>query len=306
LMLEPFLWMAAVGMSLLSAYTLAYISDTDKALDVYLAIFVFGMMAAMLGGGLLYVAHPGVSSLETAIWLNMGVMGFLTVPIIRVLVKTALERGQLRVYVYTVAYRYLWLTRMFIVGLVLFNELLMGWLFISVVNGTQLYSLGGGNFLRGLSDIIGSDWFVFIMGLEMIFSAYLIRRLIPRSFFWVVVFQLATMVFAPTAISSVYWRDSSIIIDAMVMAGFVAYVFTKLRGGPPLNRNFVNYLYALILVYSAMTVGIVLWTATGSLLLFSLSLLAQMVLYFRVELEPSILSAPEKRSWLLDAKWSFQ
>ena len=93
--------MAAIGMSLLSAYTLAYISDTDRASEVYLAIFVLGMMAAMLGGGLIYLAHPGVPSIETAIWLNMGVMGFLTVPIIRVLVKTALERGELTLYVYT-------------------------------------------------------------------------------------------------------------------------------------------------------------------------------------------------------------
>ncbi len=305
-MLEPFLWMAAIGMSLLSAYTLAYISDTDRALEVYLAIFVLGMMAAMLGGGLIYLAHPGVPSIETAIWLNMGVMGFLTVPIIRVLVKTALERGELTLYVYTIPYRYLWLTRILVIGLVLFNELLMGWAFIAVTQGVPIFSVGGGSLIRAFSDIVGSDWFVFIMAAEMAFSAYLIRKLIPRSFLLVVLFQTATMIFSPTAIGATYWREISIVADGLIMAGFMAYVFLKLYRGIPLNRNFTSYLYTLVLIYVFMMIGILVWVTTSSELLFSLTLFAQMVLYFRVELEPSTLSAREKRSWLLDAKWSFQ
>jgi hypothetical protein len=305
-MLEPFLWMAAVGMGLLTAYTLAYVSDTDRALEVYLGVFVLGMMAAMLGGGLIYLAHPGVSGIETAIWLNMGVMGFLTVPIIRVLVKTALEKGELTLYVYTIPYRYLWLIRTLFIGLVLFNELLMGWAFISVTQGVPIFSVGGGSLIRAFSGIAGSDWFVFIMAVEMAFSAYLIRRLIPKSFLLVVLFQVATMIFSPTAIGVNYWREISVVVDGLVMAGFMLYVFLKLYRGGPLNRNFTSYLYTLVLIYAFMMIGILVWVTTSSELLFSLSLLAQMVLYFRVELEPSTFTAREKRSWLLDAKWSFQ
>ncbi|MEM0272566.1 MAG: hypothetical protein QW514_08505 [Thermoprotei archaeon] len=305
-MLEPFLWMAAVGMSLLSAYTLAYISDTDKALEVYLAIFVLGMMAAMLGGGLIYLAHPSVSSIETAIWLNMGVMSFLTVPIIRVLVKTALEKGELALYVYTIPYRYLWLTRILIVGLVLFNELLMGWAFIAVTQVIPIFSVGGGSIIKAFSEIVSSNWFAFIMAVEMSFSAYLIRRLIPKSFLLIVMFQTATMVFSPTALNVAYWRSISIAVDSVVMVGFMVYVFTKLYHGAMLNRNFTSYLYTLILIYAFMMFGILVWVVTANRLLFSLTLFAQMVLYFRVELEPSILTAREKRSWLLDARWSFQ
>ncbi|PSO06446.1 hypothetical protein B9Q04_16005 [Candidatus Marsarchaeota G2 archaeon BE_D] len=305
-MLEPFLWMAAVGMGLLTAYTLAYVSDTDRALEVYLGVFVLGMMAAMLGGGLIYLAHPGVSGIETAIWLNMGVMGFLTVPIIRVLVKTALERGELTLYVYTIPYRYLWLIRTLFIGLVLFNELLMGWAFIAVTQGVPIFSVEGGSLIRAFSGIAGSDWFVFIMAVEMAFSAYLIRRLIPKSFLLVVLFQVATMIFSPTAIGVNYWREISVVVDGLVMAGFMLYVFLKLYRGGPLNRNFTSYLYTLVLIYAFMMIGILVWVTTSSELLFSLSLLAQMVLYFRVELEPSTFTAREKRSWLLDAKWSFQ
>jgi len=305
-MLEPFLWMAAVGMGLLTAYTLAYVSDTDRALEVYLGVFVLGMMAAMLGGGLIYLAHPGVSGIETAIWLNMGVMGFLTVPIIRVLVKTALERGELTLYVYTIPYRYLWLIRTLFIGLVLFNEILMGWAFISVTQGVPIFSVGGGSLIRAFSGIAGSDWFVFIMAVEMAFSAYLIRRLIPKSFLLVVLFQVATMIFSPTAIGVNYWREISVVVDGLVMTGFMLYVFLKLYRGGPLNRNFTSYLYTLVLIYAFMMIGILVWVTTSSELLFSLSLLAQMVLYFRMELEPSTLTAREKRSWLLDAKWSFQ
>ena len=298
--------MAAVGMGLLTAYTLAYVSDTDRALEVYLGVFVLGMMAAMLGGGLIYLAHPGVSGIETAIWLNMGVMGFLTVPIIRVLVKTALERGELTLYVYTIPYRYLWLIRTLFIGLVLFNEILMGWAFISVTQGVPIFSVGGGSLIRAFSGIAGSDWFVFIMAVEMAFSAYLIRRLIPKSFLLVVLFQVATMIFSPTAIGVNYWREISVVVDGLVMAGFMLYVFLKLYRGGPLNRNFTSYLYTLVLIYAFMMIGILVWVTTSSELLFSLSLLAQMVLYFRMELEPSTLTAREKRSWLLDAKWSFQ
>ena len=298
--------MAAVGMGLLTAYTLAYVSDTDRALEVYLGVFVLGMMAAMLGGGLIYLAHPGVSGIETAIWLNMGVMGFLTVPIIRVLVKTALERGELTLYVYTIPYRYLWLIRTLFIGLVLFNELLMGWAFIAVTQGVPIFSVEGGSLIRAFSGIAGSDWFVFIMAVEMAFSAYLIRRLIPKSFLLVVLFQVATMIFSPTAIGVNYWREISVVVDGLVMAGFMLYVFLKLYRGGPLNRNFTSYLYTLVLIYAFMMIGILVWVTTSSELLFSLSLLAQMVLYFRMELEPSTLTAREKRSWLLDAKWSFQ
>jgi len=298
--------MAAVGMGLLTAYTLAYVSDTDRALEVYLGVFVLGMMAAMLGGGLIYLAHPGVSGIETAIWLNMGVMGFLTVPIIRVLVKTALEKGELTLYVYTIPYRYLWLIRTLFIGLVLFNELLMGWAFISVTQGVPIFSVGGGSLIRAFSGIAGSDWFVFIMAVEMAFSAYLIRRLIPKSFLLVVLFQVATMIFSPTAIGVNYWREISVVVDGLVMAGFMLYVFLKLYRGGPLNRNFTSYLYTLVLIYAFMMIGILVWVTTSSELLFSLSLLAQMVLYFRMELEPSTFTAREKRSWLLDAKWSFQ
>jgi len=298
--------MAAVGMGLLTAYTLAYVSDTDRALEVYLGVFVLGMMAAMLGGGLIYLAHPGVSGIETAIWLNMGVMGFLTVPIIRVLVKTALERGELTLYVYTIPYRYLWLIRTLFIGLVLFNELLMGWAFIAVTQGVPIFSVEGGSLIRAFSGIAGSDWFVFIMAVEMAFSAYLIRRLIPKSFLLVVLFQVATMIFSPTAIGVNYWREISVVVDGLVMAGFMLYVFLKLYRGGPLNRNFTSYLYTLVLIYAFMMIGILVWVTTSSELLFSLSLLAQMVLYFRVELEPSTFTAREKRSWLLDAKWSFQ
>lgn len=303
-MLEPFLWMAALGMGFLSAYTLAYVSDTDRALEVYLSIFALGMMGAMLVGALIYLAHPGVASIETAIWLNMGVMGFLTLPIARVLVKTALERGSLPLYVYTIPYRYLSPTRILIITLVLLNEVLMGWAFTSVVDSIPLFSVGGGNIIRAFSQIVASDWFVFVMSIEMLFSAYLIRRLIPRSFMWVVLFQAGTMVFAPTAIDSAAWRELSVVVDGIIMAGFVAYVLIVLRRDHSLNENFTNYIYTLSLIYSAMVLGILVWSLTSSELLFALTVIAQMVLYLRVELEPSTLTAKERRSWLLDMKWS--
>lgn len=305
-MLEPFLWMAALGMGLLLAYTLAYVSDTDGALEVYLSIFVLGMMVAMLVGAIIYIAHPSTASIQTAIWLNMAAMGFLTLPIIRVIVKTALEKGELQLYVYTIPYRYLWLMRTLIIVLVLLNELLMGWAFISITSGTPLFAVGGGNILRAFSSIVGSDWFVFIMAVEMLFSAYLIRKLAPRSFMWVVLFQAGTMVFSPTAIQSPLWRSLSLVADSLVMAGFVAYVIAKLYRDRQVNRNFANYLYALVYIYSAMVPGILLWALASSELLLAIALVAQMALYFRVELEPSILTAKEKRSWLLDAKLIFQ
>ncbi len=304
-MLSPLvatLGVVAVAMSVATSALVRWASHARTGLSAGAALFLLAMMAAMFGGAVLYFHDPGTASLVQGLWVASLVMSLSVLPLFFLFVRDARQRlatgtvaplGRLAPY-FAIA-----------VALVLANELLMGWAFTLAAGG----SLGAGGGLAGagalLVGIVASPWFLFTMALEMALTAFLLRERLPDGLQVILYAQAAIMFLSPTALPGSLWRDVAIYGASAGMIALVVYLMEYLYRHRELNGLQARYTVRLLGVYALMMAGLFLWLRYGSVALFALSVVAEMVLYFEAVLGPERFRSGPPFAWLEHAHWAF-
>ena len=187
------------------------------------------------------------------------------------------------------------------IALAILSEVFMGWTF-AILSGAA--SVSGQSAVSALVDSMSTYWFIFTMASEMAVTLYLVGRNFPSIFRWLVAIQTVIMVLSPTAIASTTWSWSSLIGNGTVMtiAMIVAlyYVF--------MNRSTTDgaskYIVSLMGTYGLMMTGLFLWLMNGDVLLFVLSIVAEMSIYYTIVLDEKRLTNPPLIGWQNKPLWT--
>jgi polyferredoxin len=295
----------AAGMAAITAYLIAWAAEARTPVSAAVIAFLLAMMAAMLGGALVYFLRPSAATLVEGLWLAGALMSVSVFPLFYIVLtetRRQLAAGE------GVAPRPLRRTGSFValvLGLVLLNELLMGWVF-TLAAGVSSAALLAGPASDTLGRIVTSPWFIFTMSAEMGLTAYWLRGRIGVALAAILAVQAAIMVFSAPAVEGATWSWTAIAVSSGLMialfVGIMEYAFQNRE----LNTALARYLVRLLGVYGLMMAGLYLWLASGSAFLFAISVIAEMVLVFEAVLRPEPFQAPDRLPWLLQPRWAFE
>ncbi len=292
-------------------------TTADRAVVFYLLV----TMASMFGGAVIFLLSPSGTSLLEAFGLNAILMTGGAVFVLRyygekyteeelseatsVSNSEISETKPVAELVKQSAPASL-ASRASLIFLIVLSEFLMGWTFV-LASGSSVAATGSSLNLAisTFDSVVGSDWFIFTMALEMILSVYMLRSSLPKSFFIIVLLQSIIMFFAPTAINNSSWVTWSIYLGSIVMIGLLIFFYEYLFNNRIIANGMRTYFVALISVYAFMMAGLYIWLIQGSALLFVLSIVAEMGLYFSVILTGKNIESGKSQSWMLDPWWVF-
>ncbi len=290
----------AAGMAASTAGLIKWAATARTTLRAGTVLFLFLMMVAMIGGALVYFLQPSTGRLIAGFWIASALMSVSVIVIFYAFLlelrreeegRPAVPRGPNPGYLAA------------ILGLVLLNELLMGWTF-GLAAGTLSEAASSG--AAGLFDaIVASPWFLFTMAGEMLLTAWLLRDRLPKPVGIVLFVQAAIMVLSPPALAGGYWPEFAVLAGSAAMIGLVIYVMEFIYRHRQLTPAFAAYLVRLLAIYAAMMAGLYLWLAYGSVLLFGIAVVGEMVLFFETVLRPEPYSAPASVPWQLRPGWTF-
>jgi len=139
-------------------------------------------MASMFVGAVIYFLSPSFQTLWIAVGFNQLIMWIAAIPIISSLIG---EEPNKKVNQKNYP---------LLIFLVLINEFFMGWTFNLI---TQPISANLELMLSSpitlFSNVINSYWFIFVMGGEMLFTIYLLRKNTDKFFIILIAFQSVIM-----------------------------------------------------------------------------------------------------------------
>lgn len=305
------LWLVAASMAALISYCLKWTAENRKkpgSLMIPLVVFLLLMMLSMVVSAVYYFAFPSLGVLIDLVVLNMLVMGGGALPFIFVIFRSLLSEeraaqepgGEPVSEPKDVA----WggpAVLVFIVALVLLNEYFMGWAFQLAAGGFGGSVASG--FVPMFSATVSSYWFLFTMSFEMGFTAFLLRKRIPRTLLAVIALQSAIMFLSPPAIASPRWVEGAIFGGSTLMVCLFVFAFEHLARNSAVDKTLSRYLALLMAAYAAMMAGLFLWELGSSELLFALSILAEMCVYLGLVLKGA--GTLSLKSWKSDPWWVF-
>jgi ferredoxin len=308
--LAPAILLAPIAgaMALVTAFLVRWAAEARTPLRAATVVFLLAMMVGMLAGAAIYYLHPGATSLVEGFWVASALMSVSVVAVFFTFLEEARRRlsgGEAYVPAPLRA------KRSFVagvIGLVLLNELLMGWVF-SAAAGTSLLptstgALGG---LALLSNTVASPWFLFTMSLEMAVTSYLLRARITPVLYRVLLVQSLIMFLSPTALAYGGWVALSIYLSSAAMVGLIVYLMEFIYRHRQLDPVFSRYVVALLAIYAGMMAGQFLWLYyAGWTDLFALSVVAEMVLFFAAIVQADRFGVQVAQPWQLNAAWAFQ
>ncbi|HTT16863.1 MAG TPA: hypothetical protein VMH49_05860 [Thermoplasmata archaeon] len=275
----------ATGMTLISSVAVKWAAFAESPLRASVVQFLLLMMAGMFLGVLVYYAVGGGRGVVEGLWVASAVMS-ASVLLVFVGFFRQLRAGPVggggpaaavarRGFVVSV------------VGLVILNELLMGWSF-SLLSGQLAPGLGsrGDDVARLLDFAVTSPWFVFPMALEMVLTvrwlgAALPRRMLP--YLWV---QPVIMVCSPPTLVGAAWVVGTAVVASGLMALVVGLVLRDAMRVEEAAGAVGTYLAALLASLGAMAGGLVLWVDHGGLDIFALALVLQMAVFLFAVTDP--------------------
>ena len=299
LLYEVVLAVIAAGMAAVTAGLIKWAATARTTLRAGTVLFLLLMMVGMIGGALLYFLSPGPGSLLDGFWLASALMSASVLMIFASFLRevrrqevgapAAPTRPSVRFVVSVLL-------------LVLLNEFLMGWTF-SLAGGTLAPGLHGGA-VALFTSVVASPWFLFTMSGEMLLTAYLLRDRLPSAVVVVLVLQSVIMFLSPPALSASWWGALAIYGGSAVMIGLFVYLMEFIYRHRQLTAAFSTYLVRLLAIYGAMMMGLYLWLAYGSALLFAASIVVEMVIFFDAVLRSEPFSAGPDVPWLLRPNWA--
>lgn len=259
-----------------------------RAYVVYFVVFV----ASMVSFAFLYIVDHTTTGTEMALGSGMGIMTAGVLLILRYSLRHELARGETETRSRlgrSLSFR------LAVIFLVLLNEFLMGWVFsqASGISGTSI----GTNPLWLFGNVVSSYWFIFIMVLEMVLTILMFRNEVPRRFSTILGLQASVMLFSPPAVESQTWLIGSICVSSGLMIVLFIYLYQSLYRNKSFERTTRIYTLRLIAIYSMMLAGLFIWIEYHNPILFSISIVAQMVLYFNAIVNPFVFGLTKGKSY---------
>jgi polyferredoxin len=296
----------AGGMVGVTAGLVKWASTARSALRAATVLFLLLMMAGMLVGAAIYFARPGPTSLVEGFWVASGIMSVSVVAVFLAFLEEVRARGASPDP--SVAPPLRW-TRAFvasIVGLIVLNEMLMGWTF-SAASGTTIVlgGAGGAGGVAFLTQVVNSPWFLFTMSGEMILTTVLLRDRLSRPLLVTALFQGAIMFLSPPALAGGWWSDLAIYGSSVLMIVLFVYAMEYLYRHREMPGGYATYLVLLLAVYALMMSGVFVWQYYGDGSLFALSIVGEMALFYEAVVRPERLAARRPLSWQLSPNWAF-
>jgi polyferredoxin len=296
----------ASGMVAVTAVLIKWAATSRSVLRAGFVLFLLLMMTGMLVGALTYYVDPGPSGLVAGFWVASALMSVSAVVVfvgyLRELVRREAEGGATPPTPTAISRRFL----LSVILLVLLNEILMGWVFGMAAGGIPpAVGRGVAGFGPLFTGIVASPWFLFSMSGEMVLSTWLLWDRIPRPLAVVLLGQSTIMFLSPPALPGAGWTAASIYLSSGVMIGLFVYLMEYIYQHRQLVPAFASYLLRLLAVYSAMMAGLFLWLAYGTPLLFVVSVLVEMVVFFDAVVDHEPFRASASLPWQLHARWAF-
>jgi polyferredoxin len=295
----------AAAMAAITAVLVKWAALARAPLRASVVQFLLLMMAAMLGGVLVYYASPGLSGVVAGLYVASAVMSVSVVLVFLGFLREVRARNDPD---YAKSLRFTGPGYVgSVVGLVLLNEFLMGWAF-SLLSGTLSFGFGpgGANTFPMLAAVVVSPWFVFTMSAEMAMTAYFLRDRLSAPVRVVLLGQAALMFLSPPVLGGASWADGSILVGSAAMIGLIVYIMEYLYRHPSFSLAFARYLVRLLAIYALMMAGILLWQVYGTVELFALSVVLEMVLFFDAVILLERFERPETIAWQARPFWAFE
>ncbi|MCI4365876.1 MAG: hypothetical protein L3K10_07465, partial [Thermoplasmata archaeon] len=300
------LGLLASGMVVVTAVLVKWAATTRSTLRAGAVVFLLLMMVGMLGGALVALLVPGQAGLIAGLWVASALMSASVVAIfaafLREVRRPPTDPSQPNLPAVGPSSPFV----LSVVVLVLLNELLMGWVF-GLASGSLSRTFGSGSagLVPLLNSVVASPWFLFSMSGEMALTTLLLRDRIPRPLLVVLLTQSGLMFLSPPALQYGGWGSWSIYLSSAAMIGLFVYLMEFIYRHRQLTSAFSAYLLRLLAVYAGMMAGLFLWLAYGTDLLFVVSVLAEMVVFFDAVVAHDRFQTAPSVPWQLHPRWAF-
>jgi len=268
-------------MTALTAWLLGRGSVMNTVNQAIVVLLLLSMMACMFLSAVIYLYYPGFTNLIVLLAFNMVSMSVFLIPALLTIFfgdrkLDDLLRGsavKLRTLVVGAA-----------IAFIFISEVFMGWT-LSAVSGALQPAGDPGAVYLALIGSSSSYWFIFTMAAEMGITIVTMRRKFLSGMLWIVGVQPLMMFFSPTAIGNQGWATLSFLANVVIMAGVFAYILRYVRRDRELSAATMGYLVCLMLAYTLMMTGLLIWFVDGDALLFVLSIYFEMTVYLYVILD---------------------
>ena len=309
IMFEIILWPIAALMVLFIAISVKWSSRMRERVGFSFVLFVLGMMAAMIASIAVYVNDPTIESIEFSAALNFTVMmaGIGAILYSFITMKGGANMDTTAGALSSPAARLLTAYRLSVISLVLVNEILMGWAF-SMISGTvaaKAHSISPITIINVLNASVNSYWFTFTMSAEMLASLFYFRKRMPMEMRIIVSFQSVFMFLLPTALIPFHGSKFGVYAGSVAMLFLFIYLFDYLYKNRNLKIQISNYIMLLLGVYVVMMASLFYWSAGGGLFPLTLSVTAEMILYFGAILNADAFAKKDAMVWLTRPSWAF-
>jgi len=167
----------AASMSVVTAVFVRWAAGCRSALHASIVVFLFLMMAGMLASGLVYELRPSAESAVAGLWLASVIMAAsVAIVFVAFLRAVRLAATGTPPAVYRSGGGFV----VSVVGLVLANEFLMGWVFGAAAGSLPRLPGPGLTAAAGfVGSVVDSSWFLFTMSAEMLLTAVFLRDRLP-------------------------------------------------------------------------------------------------------------------------------
>ena len=268
-------------MTALTAWLLGRGSVMNTVNQAIVLLFLLSMMGVMFLSAIIYMYYPGFTTLVILLAFNMVTMSVFLIPALLTIFfgdrkLSDLLRGSpvnLRTLVVGAAIAFIFIAEVF-----------MGWT-LSAVSGTLQPAADPKAVYLALIASSSSYWFIFTMAAEMALTIVTMRRKFLGGMLWVVGVQPLMMFFSPTAIDNQAWAWLSFLANAAIMVVVFAYILRYVLRDRRLSAVTMGYLACLVLAYTMMMTGLLVWFIDGDALVFVLSIYFEMTVYLYVILD---------------------
>jgi polyferredoxin len=292
----------AALMAITTALLIRWAADALTVASAALVLFLLAMMVAMLGSALYYFLAPGPGALVRALWAASAAMSASVFPVLRAFLGDARRRAEMGPAFVPARLERRTTFAVAVLTFVVVNEFLMGWTF-QLAAGTL--TVGAVHSVAdALAAGVNSPWFLVPMALEMGLSAFLLRGALPRSFVVLLGLQAAVMALSPPAFVALGGLTLVIAAGSGLMIALVVVLMEYLYRHRQFAPVVAAYLPALLAIYAVMMAGLYVWLVDGSGLLFAVSVLLEMILFFDAAVLPERFQAPVGAPWQLRPHWT--
>ncbi len=283
----------ATGMGITASYILYLSRFHESPVRIVIVYLLLAMMNGMLLGPAIYFFEFHNFSAENVIILSLGIMSLeMVYPLI--LFIRHFENSLVQVKVST----------LIIIFVTLLNEFLMSFDFNSYISGQFFRYVSPFSTLSIIFNSISSFWFIFPMALEMFLTALLSIRKTDKSPFIFITFQSVIMFLTPTALNYSQWLFFSVFAGGAIMTTLLVYLFESLYRQNFLTGGFARYIILIILTYSLMMGGILLYQYDYVNSIVSIAIIVEMIIYLYAIINASYFKGGKKVYWLANRRWS--